>query len=74
MSDDPDKHAQDRQRINIDQDHEVRYWMEALGVTKEAPGAAREGSRRPRRRRAAGAREAARLTLRAARLDRAHAQ
>ena len=27
--------AQDRSRIALGEDHEVRYWTEALGVTKE---------------------------------------
>jgi Protein of unknown function (DUF3606) len=35
MSDDPKKQAQDRQRINVHEDYEVRYWTKALGVTKE---------------------------------------
>ena len=26
---------QDRSRINVNEEHEVRYWTEALGVTKE---------------------------------------
>ena len=25
----------DRQRINVDQEHEVRYWSQKLGVTPE---------------------------------------
>ena len=25
----------DRQRINVDQEHEVRYWSQKLGVTAE---------------------------------------
>ena len=25
----------DRQRINVDQDHEVRYWSQKLGVTPD---------------------------------------
>ena len=35
MADDKTKTAQDRQRINIQEDYEVRYWTEALGVTRE---------------------------------------
>ena len=27
--------AQDRSRINVNEDHEVRYWMQALGVSEE---------------------------------------
>jgi Protein of unknown function (DUF3606) len=27
--------AQDRARISLSEDHEVRYWTKALGVTKE---------------------------------------
>ena len=27
--------GQDRTRINLDQDHEVRYWTKELGVTTE---------------------------------------
>lgn len=27
--------AQDRSRIAMEEEHEVRYWTEALGVTKE---------------------------------------
>jgi len=27
--------SQDRQRINIHEEHEVRYWTEALGVSRE---------------------------------------
>ncbi len=26
---------QDRDRINVNEEHEVRYWTEALGVTRE---------------------------------------
>jgi hypothetical protein len=34
MADDPKKTGrQDDQRINVEQDHEVRYWSEKLGVT-----------------------------------------
>jgi len=36
MSDDLSKRGQqDRCRINIHEEHEVRYWTEALGVTRE---------------------------------------
>jgi len=36
MADDTSKRgAPDRNRINLNQDHEVRYWTKALGVTKE---------------------------------------
>jgi hypothetical protein len=35
MSDDTQQRgAQDRSRININQDHEVRYWTKALGVSE----------------------------------------
>ena len=27
--------AQDRSRINVNEDHEVRYWMQTLGVSEE---------------------------------------
>ena len=27
--------AQDRARVNVNEDHEVRYWTKALGVTEE---------------------------------------
>ena len=27
--------AQDRSRISLTEEHEVRYWTQALGVTKE---------------------------------------
>lgn len=27
--------AQDRSRINVHEEHEVRYWTEALGVNRE---------------------------------------
>jgi hypothetical protein len=30
-----DRGAQDRTRININEDHEVRYWTEKLGVSEE---------------------------------------
>jgi hypothetical protein len=36
MSDDLDKRGQmDRIRINVNEEHEVRYWTEELGVTRE---------------------------------------
>ena len=36
MSDDLNKRGQqDRSRINMHEKHEVRYWTEALGVTRE---------------------------------------
>ena len=36
MSDDLSKKGfQDRTRININEDHEVAYWTEKFGVTKE---------------------------------------
>lgn len=36
MSDDKSKRgAQDRSRISLSEDYEVRYWTEALGVSKE---------------------------------------
>jgi Tfp pilus assembly PilM family ATPase len=36
MSDDTKlRGGQDRTRINLDQDHEVRYWTKELGVTAE---------------------------------------
>ena len=35
MSDDTtQRHGQDRTRINMSQEHEVRYWTEKLGVSK----------------------------------------
>lgn len=41
MADDTsNRGAQDRNRINLGQEHEVRYWTKALGVTKEALEAA----------------------------------
>jgi len=30
-----DRGAQDCSRINLHEDHEVRYWTEALGVSRE---------------------------------------
>jgi CRISPR/Cas system-associated endonuclease Cas3-HD len=36
MSDDmKQRGAQDRARININEEHEVRYWTDALGVSKQ---------------------------------------
>jgi hypothetical protein len=36
MADDPNiRGQQDRQRINVNQEHEVRYWSEKLGVTPD---------------------------------------
>jgi hypothetical protein len=36
MADDlKNRSAQDRSRIAMGEEHEVRYWTEALGVTKE---------------------------------------
>jgi hypothetical protein len=36
MADDlTQRHGQDRSRISLEQEHEVRYWTQALGVTKE---------------------------------------
>ena len=36
MADDPNiRGAQDRSRINTDQEHEVRYWTKELGVSEE---------------------------------------
>ncbi|WP_123069333.1 DUF3606 domain-containing protein [Massilia aurea] len=36
MSDDLNKRGQqDRSSINMHEEHEVRYWTEALGVTRE---------------------------------------
>ena len=41
MSDDlKNRGAQDRARISLSEDHEVRYWTKALGLTKEQPAAA----------------------------------
>ncbi len=41
MSDDPkNRGAQDRARINLNEAHEVRYWTNALGVSKEQLAAA----------------------------------
>jgi hypothetical protein len=36
MSDDlKNRGAQDRARINVREEHEVRYWTQELGVTRE---------------------------------------
>ena len=36
MADNPNIRGDgDRQRINVDQEHEVRYWSQKLGVTAE---------------------------------------
>lgn len=36
MSDDTNNRGSaDRQRIDVSQEHEVRYWTEALGVSRE---------------------------------------
>lgn len=36
MSDDlKNRGAQDRARINVHEEHEVRYWTQELGVTRE---------------------------------------
>lgn len=35
MADDPKKTALDRKIIAVDQEHEVRYWKDALGCTEE---------------------------------------
>jgi hypothetical protein len=43
MADDPiNRGPQDRNRINIHQDHELRYWTEKFGVTVEQLKAAVE--------------------------------
>jgi hypothetical protein len=34
------KGAQDRANINLHEEHEVRYWTQALGLTKEELAAA----------------------------------
>ena len=37
MSDDlSNRGAQDRSRINVNEDHEVRYWTEKFGVSADA--------------------------------------
>lgn len=36
MADDPKKTGkQDDERINVDQDHELSYWSEKLGVSRD---------------------------------------
>ena len=41
MSDDKtNRGAQDRARISLSEEHEVRYWTQALGVSKEQLAAA----------------------------------
>ncbi|OGA26468.1 MAG: DUF3606 domain-containing protein [Betaproteobacteria bacterium RIFCSPLOWO2_02_FULL_65_24] len=36
MADDTkQRHGQDRKRIDLDQDYELRYWTRELGVTEE---------------------------------------
>jgi hypothetical protein len=36
MADDlKNRGAQDRKRVNVHEDHEVRYWTEKFGVSKE---------------------------------------
>jgi hypothetical protein len=36
MADDlKNRGAQDRSRVNVHEEHEVRYWTQKLGVTKE---------------------------------------
>lgn len=41
MSDDlKNRGVQDRARVNINEEHEVRYWTNALGVSKEQLAAA----------------------------------
>ena len=36
MTDDlKDRGAQDRSRVNVNEDHEVRYWTQKWGVSKE---------------------------------------
>jgi hypothetical protein len=29
------RHGSDRTRVSVEQEHEVRYWTEALGCTRE---------------------------------------
>lgn len=41
MSDDlKNRGPQDRSQINLNEEHEVRYWTQALGVSKEQLAAA----------------------------------
>jgi hypothetical protein len=35
MADDMKKGPQDRSKININEDHEVRYWSDKFGVTPD---------------------------------------
>ena len=35
-----DRGAQDRSRVNVNEDHEVRYWTQKWGVSKEELAAA----------------------------------
>jgi hypothetical protein len=35
MTDDRTKTAQDRKRISLTEDYEVRYWTHELGITKD---------------------------------------
>ncbi|OGA36642.1 MAG: DUF3606 domain-containing protein [Betaproteobacteria bacterium RIFCSPLOWO2_12_FULL_62_13b] len=36
MADDTkQRHGQDRKRIDVDQDYELRYWTKELGVTEQ---------------------------------------
>jgi hypothetical protein len=36
MSDDPSKRGkQDRDRINVSEDHELRYWTQKFGVSQD---------------------------------------
>lgn len=35
MADDKTKRAKDRYRIDVQEDHELRYWTKKFGVTKE---------------------------------------
>jgi Protein of unknown function (DUF3606) len=41
MADDlKNRGAQDRARVNVNEDHEVRYWTEKWGISKEQLAAA----------------------------------
>jgi hypothetical protein len=35
MPDDPKERAQDRKRISLKEDYELRYWSERFGVSRE---------------------------------------
>jgi hypothetical protein len=36
MADNPDiRHGQDRLRINVNQEHELRHWSQKFGVTED---------------------------------------